>query len=63
MSEKCVNSSIKSGNKNKESKSKNINNNNQKFLDNYKVSILLSLLEKGYITKWQYDYCVKDIDS
>lgn len=33
----------------------------KEFKDNFKVSILLSLLESSLITKQQFDYCAKEI--
>lgn len=33
-------------------------NDNKNFIENFQTAILLSLLDKGIITKWQFDLCI-----
>jgi hypothetical protein len=33
----------------------------QAFLQNYQTALLLSLLEKGLLTQWQFDPCLEEL--
>ena len=33
----------------------------QSFLHNFQTAILLSLLERGLLTEWQFEYCVEEL--
>lgn len=34
---------------------------NREFKENFQTAILLSLLEKGQLAKWQFDYCLEEL--
>ena len=34
---------------------------NYNFIENFQTAILLSLLEKGQLAKWQFDLCVEEL--
>ena len=34
---------------------------NKEFIKNLETAILLSLLAKGQITKWQFDFCIDEL--
>lgn len=34
---------------------------NQEFKENFQTAILLSLLEKGQLAKWQFDLCLEEL--
>lgn len=33
----------------------------QAFLQNYQTALLLSLLETGLLTQWQFDRCIEEL--
>lgn len=35
----------------------------QKFIENFQTAILLSLLEEGQLARWQFDFCVKELEK
>ena len=35
--------------------------NNQEFKENFQTAILLALLEKGQLVKWQFDLCIEEL--
>lgn len=36
---------------------------NESFTENFQTAILLSLLDKGTLTKWQFDICVDKLQE
>lgn len=35
--------------------------NPQAFLQNYQTALILSLLERGLLTQWQFDRCIEEL--
>ena len=36
---------------------------NQDFIENFQTAILLSLLENKQLTKWQFDFCLGELQK
>ena len=36
-------------------------NDNPNFIENFQTAILLALLEKGQLAKWQFDLCLEEL--
>jgi len=44
-------------------KEKEEKDNFQEFYNNFQTAILLSLLENNQLTKWQFDFCVDELQK